>query len=525
MKVQEEIMSEEFIVEDPELLEIIEEEERPTTFKRIAGYFPMLTLSLALHMVLFLLLALIREEKPITEPPVVIVTPPNEKEIPVDVPPEIEPIKPVEPILADVENTVDDSATQAEDVIEIVDEPPIEQEKMDEPFSEIPVEAPSLLTMNNLAALTQSGSPGQVPAGAGIFGDRFEKKTGRGTGPGNATAKTENAVDAALRWLAEHQEPDGYWDAEKYEGHFKWGNAQEIDRSVMTAMAVLPFLGAGHTERTGKYKKTVQKAIRYINQSMSKRDIFRRGEGHFTRMYGSGLVLMALSETCLFGSSKKTEHNANLIAEYLIDVYLKKPGQGWSYTGGGDDFSVSGWVALGLKSARYAGLQVMSTDMAAEVMDGYRKWTHEVMTDPVNGVGKYRPGGGKAESMTLVGMFAKQFLGYPINDPFLTKAAENVIPRVGILMDGKKPLDVYQIYYGTLAAYQQNGDLWRAWDGAMKSTLLGSQRTGSPKQFGGSWDPTSDHTGKVVGRVGTTALMALCLEVYYRFGRYSEGNG
>ena len=27
---------------------------------------------------------------------------------------------------------------------------------------------------------------------------------------------TENGVDAALQWLAYHQEPDGHWDAKKY---------------------------------------------------------------------------------------------------------------------------------------------------------------------------------------------------------------------------------------------------------------------------------------------------------------------
>mgnify|MGYP003344403264 FL=1 len=33
----------------------------------------------------------------------------------------------------------------------------------------------------------------------------------------------------------------------------------------------------------------------------------------------------------------------------------------------------------------------------------------------------------------------------------------------------------------------------------------------------GSWDPDRDRWGKAGGRVYTTALGALCLEVYYRY--------
>jgi len=515
-------MAEEMIMEEQEMLELMDAEGEKTFVKKIRGVTPMLFLSLAMHLVLFLILALIREERVVEAPTIVITTPPPHEDPIVDDPPVIDPPVIKKPTLVDVVDQPQDEP-ESEDLVEVEDNP-LETEDLPEVFSEIPVESPNLNVMNNLAALTMSGSPNNIPSGSGIFGDRFGPKK-IGTGPNGPTAASEDAVNSALRWLAEHQEPDGSWNAEKYEGHFKWGNQKEIDQSVMTAMALLPFLGAGHTEKNGEYRRTVQKGVRYINQTMSKPELFKKGKGHFTRMYGSGLVLMALSETSLFGSSDKTRRHANRIAEYLIDVYLEKPGQGWHYNGPGDDFSVSGWVALGLKSAKYAGLEVMGTEKAKRVMDGYRQWTHEVMTDPETGKGKYRNGGGHAHSMTLVGMFAKQFLGFPKSDPFLVKATKNVEQRVAVLMNGEKVSDVYQIYYGTLAAYQQDGDLWRSWNGAMKKTLLGSQRRGDTKELGGSWDPTSDHTGKVVGRVGVTALMALCLEVYYRFERYDEGNG
>lgn len=515
-------MSNTVVLEETEILEEIEKVAQNGRLMKVKRVAPLLLLSFALHMVILLILALIKDEVP---PPdkTIVVTTKVEKEKPLDdIPPVIEPVEIIKPEKVDVTEDTDE-APVAEDVFEVTEDPLPSDEISEDIFSEIPVESTSPLMVNNFAALTLSGSMGKVPPGAGVFEKRF--KRGGGLGGDGPSAASEDAVDGALKWLAEHQESDGSWDAEKYEGHFKWGYHERVDRSVMTSLALLPFLGAGHTERTGKYQKTVKAGVRYINESMAQKEIFTKGEGHFTRMYGSGLVLMALSETTLFGSSKRSKKNANLIAEYLIDAYMDKPGQGWHYNGGGDDFSVSGWVALGLKSAKYAGLKVMSTDKASKVMNGYRKWTHEVMTDPTTGNGKYRSGGGKSDSMTLVGMFAKQFLGYPLDDPFLKKASENVLPRVNKLLNGEKVGDVYQIYYGTLAAYQQNGLLWASWKRAMEPTLVGSQLKGDPKKLGGSWEPTSDHTGRVVGRVGTTALMALCLEVYYRHPRFSDENG
>jgi hypothetical protein len=82
---------------------------------------------------------------------------------------------------------------------------------------------------------------------------------------------------------------------------------------------------------------------------------------------------------------------------------------------------------------------------------------------------------------------------------------------------GSEVKDVYQVYYGSLATFQQGGQVWKVWNTNMKKCLLGSQRKGSTKELGGSWNPSADHTAKDGGRVMMTALCALCLEVYYRY--------
>ena len=72
----------------------------------------------------------------------------------------------------------------------------------------------------------------------------------------------------------------------------------------------------------------------------------------------------------------------------------------------------------------------------------------------------------------------------------------------------------YYWYYGTLAMFQIGGDEWKQWNETLKNVLVPNQSKAGPED--GSWDPrdVSDWAG---GRAYTTALGALCLEVYYRY--------
>jgi hypothetical protein len=62
--------------------------------------------------------------------------------------------------------------------------------------------------------------------------------------------------------------------------------------------------------------------------------------------------------------------------------------------------------------------------------------------------------------------------------------------------------------------YQLQGEHWQRWNEAMRTALLSRQVKDGP--LAGSWD-TGDLWGGHGGRVYTTALATLILEVYYRF--------
>ena len=63
--------------------------------------------------------------------------------------------------------------------------------------------------------------------------------------------------------------------------------------------------------------------------------------------------------------------------------------------------------------------------------------------------------------------------------------------------------------------YQLQDAHWQRWNDALRAALL-SRQVKQKGPLAGSWD-TSDLWGGYGGRVYTTALATLTLEVYYRF--------
>jgi hypothetical protein len=124
--------------------------------------------------------------------------------------------------------------------------------------------------------------------------------------------------------------------------------------------------------------------------------------------------------------------------------------------------------------------------------------------------------------MTWVGMFQKQFLGFPRSDPFLRQGSQLGVKHISSYMGKNKEgqvvwKNIYGLYYATLAAFQQQGAFWGKWNPMMKQVLTETQINDPKSPLRGSWTPQNDHTGSQGGRVMTSALMTLCLEVYYRY--------
>jgi hypothetical protein len=65
--------------------------------------------------------------------------------------------------------------------------------------------------------------------------------------------------------------------------------------------------------------------------------------------------------------------------------------------------------------------------------------------------------------------------------------------------------------------YQMGGAHWKTWESRIQTILLENQRDSGDAK--GSWDAATDAWGFAGGRVYTTALCALTLQVYVRYPR------
>jgi hypothetical protein len=361
---------------------------------------------------------------------------------------------------------------------------------------------------------------------AGCFGYRGGGGRKRAVARFGGSKATESAVEAALRWLARHQEADGSWDPTK------WDNGK--GPVGMTGMALLAFLGAGHTEKAGQFRDNVRRAQAWLmgrvqeptknSQGRPGLVVYYQGNkklSYYANMYEQGIGALALAEAYGMGQNKEVREAAQKAIDYVVDA--QGPYEAWNYrhkkrVAGRNDSSVSGWNLMAIKSAKIAGLKV---DGAA--FQGCMRWL-EAATDPNTGRNAYAGTVGAVEkgrgstAMTAAGMLMRQFMGAPRNDPVLQKAA-------GYLHEREPDwgrVNFYYWYYGTLCMFQQGGDHWNSWNKKMKTALVDNQRKGGPldgsaNDVDGSWDPVGGGYVPTGGRVFSTALGALSLEVYYRY--------
>jgi hypothetical protein len=91
----------------------------------------------------------------------------------------------------------------------------------------------------------------------------------------------------------------------------------------------------------------------------------------------------------------------------------------------------------------------------------------------------------------------------------------------------KPALDTYLYFPATQVVRHFGGDEWKTWNegpkkgdgtrsGGMRDYLIDLQITKEGEDKG-SWDPDQHILGKSCGRLGTTAMCLLTLEVYYRY--------
>lgn len=357
----------------------------------------------------------------------------------------------------------------------------------------------------------------------GMFGDRFGGRENLAKKGGSR--QTESAVEIGLQWLKRHQKPNGSWSGKftdrcgqdpKFTGTCDGEGHGWVDPGL-TGLALLCFLGAGNSTMVGTYKDQVKKGTRYLLDIQDESGCFGPQANHY--MYNHAICTLAIAEAyTLSDYNPLLKESAQKGVNFLVKA--QNPNSAWRYTArcNDNDTSVTGWCVMALKSAKAGGLEVPEQSMQ------WAKSFLDSMTDDTYYYTGYTARGKQyvniPECMTAVAMTARVFMGADAKDPYLIGGAgllQTSLPVWEPQQGEHYPIDYYYWYYGTLAMYQMGGDYWTTWNNKMKETLLAHQCRGGCQD--GSW-PMEDRWGKDGGgRVYTTAINVLSLEIYYRYAK------
>jgi len=317
--------------------------------------------------------------------------------------------------------------------------------------------------------------------------------------------ETEQAVTAALDWLARHQSQDGRWDGSDFDDNCNECEGRtkvEVD-IALTGLALLVFLGADNTHfNEGPYQETVDRGINWLlKQQRSSGDLIGNES-----MYSHGMASIALTEAFGMTGDPRLLEPVTKAINFIYAARNTRIG-GWRYAPGQvGDTSVLGWQMMALTSAKRSGL-----DIPAGAFDVAANWLKLVSKVDQPGRYSYQPDREVTPAMTAEAMFVGQLLGKSRTDPNMQLSADYLLQN---LPDWENDLNTYYWYYATLALYQHQGDAWDNWNDRMKDQLVAHQRTDG--LAAGSWDPEGPWAD-VGGRVYQTAICALTLEVYYRY--------
>jgi len=488
---------------------------------------PYLIVSLVVHAVLLLIFATAAPASAPEQSRVIIADRVPEAELMPQAPPLVEP-RLIEPDLTRIEDPT------------VVDEPDTDTD---------------LFSDANATDAFPAGAGGDSPGNESVLGvgntGLSAGDSGGGGGPGHRgppDARVAGPVADALDWLAAHQSRDGHWSCAAFDeqcGHLgtdtvcDGAGSPAFDVGV-SSLALLAFLGAGQTDRRGEHATTVRDGLRFLVN-------VQQPDGNFgsptsaQSTYDHVLATLALVEAWeLSGQELRFRAPAERGLAHL--AALRNPGGAWRYrpfhpemSTTPNDMSVTGWAILTLTMARNYGLRIDDRALADALA------FLDEMTDPATGITGYSSRGGRpareagseaiwpaaqSESMTAVGVLCRIFADPDLSQPGEREKVELGVAAIAALpplwsdeLPGRR--DFYFWYYGSYALFQVRGETWikgepwKAWERALLPAIAGHQQREGERR--GSWDPQPDPWGSTGGRVYSTAILALTLEVFSRY--------
>jgi hypothetical protein len=330
--------------------------------------------------------------------------------------------------------------------------------------------------------------------------------------------ESEKCVLKALTWLKRVQQSDGHWQLHQASGG-KGASPGYPDAGTIrsdtgaTALALLCFVGAGHTHQSGTYAKDVNEGVQWLLKRQQPDGlIYEREFDGPAPFYSHAQATIVLGELLALTGDDALRPPVERALTYIRAAQNPVTG-GWKYRPQqpGGDLSVLGWQVMALQTGRAAGIAV-----APEVLDGVSLFLSQV-EEQDGALYKYdiEPSSRVTPAMTAEGLLCRQYLGWPADHPSLLKGAEY------LLRDEHRPRwetgrrNVYYWYYATQMLHHLGGEHWKTWQREVAEAIVSAQDSN------GSFPPrkTEGHPEERTregGRLYLTCLSVLILETPYR---------
>ena len=327
-----------------------------------------------------------------------------------------------------------------------------------------------------------------------------------------ATKESEQAVDNALVWLSKNQKRDGRWDAsasgagieQKVLGHDRQSAGADADTGI-TGLALLAFLASGNTHLEGQYRDNVRNGLAFLCSKQAANGSLQGDSRLFAQMYCHSMAMLALSEAYSMTGDQQLKPHLEAAVSYSVRAQNRTDG-GWRYQPGDQgDMSQFGWQVMALVSASNGGIRIDDN-----VFVGMNAFLKACTSGTHGGLGAYRPFERPSSTMTAEALVCRCFLQADISDELISEATS----RINIDQISQRRPNFYYWYYATLALHQTGGDKWDSWHSKLRDRLVDLQRKDG--YDAGSWDPNGIWSG-YGGRVYSTAMATLSLEIYYRY--------
>lgn len=338
------------------------------------------------------------------------------------------------------------------------------------------------------------------------------------------TPETEAAVLRGLKWLADHQRADGHWPLKDYSKGLEGCDCQLKEEEKVhdsnaagTAFGVLPFLGAGVVHNRGpsdppelvEYRKNVFAALQYLTriQVISKDDKDGRLDGN---TYAHAVATIALCEAYGLSQDERLKVPAQRAIKYLVNSQHQQGGWRYGQKQAGDMSAVA-WVFLAIRGGQLAGLTISRDPLirAERFINSCACGPEEAKFSQYS----YLPGEAAKLSTSAAGLLTRQYLGWKRDNADLNAGAkylmQNLPPESGGALG-----QIYCYYYATQVLHHLEGPDFDLWNHRMRDLLLRTQEKDGHKA--GSWSPVGTDWGTAGGRLYSTSMAVMSLEVYYR---------